>query len=59
MLAESYSGGGLQILDPVKDLRVMDMEFVEMRDECEQLKKMLGQFICTSCPLFTDHVRVT
>ena len=55
MLVESHPEG-LIPMNPVRNLRVTSMDFVEMREEREQFEGTLQHYSCTHCPEFTDHV---
>ena len=59
LLVDAHTQGGLHILDPVRELKVTDMEYVEMRDERNQLVHLLSELSCRHCPLFEDHVSIT
>ncbi len=54
-LVESFPSG-VPPLDPVRDLRVTMMEFVQMRDERRQFESTLEHYSCTRCPEFLEHV---
>ena len=47
---------GIAPLEPVKHLRITDMEFVQTRDEREKLESTMDYFSCKRCPQFEEHV---
>ena len=55
-LTEAFPGG-VPYLDPVRDLKLSNMEFVEMREEREQFEATLQHYSCKRCPEFEKHVR--
>lgn len=55
-LVEAYPTGDVPSFDPVKDLQVTSMEFVEMKDEREQFEDVVQHYSCTRCPELPDHV---
>lgn len=55
-LVEAYPTGDVPSFDPVKDLQVTSMEFVEMKEEREQFEGVLQHYFCTHCPELPDHV---
>ena len=46
----------LSFLDPVNDLRISNLEFVEMKQELDKLEGTMQHYGCTICPQFTEHV---
>lgn len=54
-LTEAFPDG-VPSLDPVKQLHITDMEFVQMRDEREKLESTMNSYTCTRCPDFEAHV---
>lgn len=44
-------------MDPVRDLKITDMEFVQMKEEKEQFVAALEYHSCKRCPEFEQHVR--
>ena len=54
-LTEAFPSG-VPALCPVRQLRVSDMEFVQMRDERESLESTMDCYTCTRCPEFQSHV---
>ena len=47
------------IVDPVRDLKITDMEFVQMKEEKEQFEAALEYYSCKRCPEFEQHVRLS
>ena len=47
---------GVPALCPVRQLRVTDMGFVQMRDERERLESTMECYTCIRCPEFDSHV---
>ena len=59
-LLKKYSEGypeGLELLDPVRDLKIKDLTFVEMMEEKRTVEETMAHFTCLSCPQFEEHVR--
>ena len=54
-LTEAFPSG-VPALCPVRQLRVTDMEFVQMRDERERLESTMDCYTCVRCPEFESHV---
>lgn len=46
----------VSMLDPVRDLKLNDLQFVKLRDDCQQLATTMTHYSCSQCPLFTQHV---
>ena len=46
----------LSLLDPVNDLRINNMEFVELKEEMNKLEGTMQHYNCTHCPHFSEHV---
>ena len=44
-------------LNPVKDLHVMDLDFVSSWKEMKELEKKMNNYSCVCCPNFKEHVR--
>lgn len=60
-LLRKYSEGypeGLELLDPVKDLKIKELNFVEMMEEKRTVEGTMSYFTCLSCPNFEEHVRI-
>ena len=47
---------GLPSLDPMRDLKLNDMQYVEMREEKEQFESTMPLYRCINCPDFEQHV---
>ena len=47
---------GITCLDPMKDLKVNTMEYMELKDEKYRLEKTMCYYDCVRCPDFDDHV---
>ena len=54
-LTEAFPAG-LPALCPVRQLRVTDMGFVQLRDERERLESTMDCYTCVRCPDFEAHV---
>ena len=54
-LAGKYPGG-LKPLDPVKDLKMGNLDFVEMKQEKERFEGTLEHYSCIRCYQFKEHV---
>eukprot|EP00731_Ephydatia_muelleri_P024167 Em0016g438a len=48
----------LSFLDPVNDLRISNLEFVEMKQELDKLEGTMQHYGCTICPQFTEHFAI-
>ena len=60
-LLRKYSEGypeGLELLDPVRDLKIKELSFVEMMEEKRAVEGTMSYFTCLSCPNFEEHVRI-
>ena len=51
-LVEAHPSGDIPSFNP----GVTSMEYVEMRDECQQFEPTLQHYACTRCPQLTEHV---
>ena len=51
-LVEAHPNGNIPSFNP----GVTSMEYVEMRDECQQFEPTLQHYACTHCPQLTEHV---
>ena len=47
---------GLAILDPVKDLKMSGLGYIELRDEKEMVEDTMLCYSCIKCPKFNEHV---
>ena len=54
-LTEAFPDG-VPALRPVRELRITDMEFVQIRDEREKLESTMDCYTCCHCPQFEAHV---
>ncbi|KAL1232596.1 Exosome RNA helicase [Trichinella spiralis] len=52
----SESEGGIPLLDPIKDMKINDEEFIEMHNRVELLKSSIEQMDITKDPLFEDYL---
>lgn len=43
-------------LDPVKDLKMNTMEFIELKRDKEQFENTMEHYSCIRCPQFVEHV---
>ncbi|XP_003376253.1 putative DEAD/DEAH box helicase [Trichinella spiralis] len=50
------SEGGIPLLDPIKDMKINDEEFIEMHNRVELLKSSIEQMDITKDPLFEDYL---
>ena len=60
-LLRKYSEGypeGLELLDPVRDLKIKELSFVETMEEKRTVEGTMSYFTCLSCPNFKEHVRI-
>lgn len=48
----------LPYLDPMRDLKINDMEYVELREKRVILESMVTSYDCVHCPLFERHVSI-
>ena len=48
----------LPALNPVRDLKVTNMDYVAMGEERLQLEAMVQHHTCVRCPLFKEHVSI-
>lgn len=46
---------GLAILDPVKDLKMSGLGYIELRDEKEMVEDTMLCYSCIKCPKFNEH----
>ena len=46
----------LKFLDPVQDLKVTSMEYVQMSEHNFQIESTLESYNCVGCPQFLKHV---
>lgn len=46
----------LKFLDPIQDLKVADMEYVQVTENIIQLEGTLKGYGCVHCPQFQNHV---
>ena len=51
--------GGLEALDPIKDLHLRDLDLVEKFRERDALEGLLDQYSCLNCPNLLEHVSST
>ena len=56
-LRKLSTGPPVSLLDPVRDLKLNDLRFVELRDECQLVEATMSHFSCSECPQFDQHVR--
>ena len=50
-LTETYCNGC-----PVRDLKIKDLEYIQMSDEKKILESVIGTYDCIQCPQFKKHV---
>jgi hypothetical protein len=48
------SGGGLEALDPLRDMRITSMEVADAWMQLESARARLAMFSCTRCPTFRE-----
>ncbi|KAK6195918.1 hypothetical protein SNE40_001245 [Patella caerulea] len=46
---------GLKGLDPVKDFRIKDIDYIEQFRSLQFLEESFGEYNCIHCPLFDEH----
>ena len=56
-LRKLSTGPPVLLLDPVKDLKLNDLQFVGLRDDCQRVEATMSHFSCLECPQFEQHVR--
>lgn len=54
-LAEEYRKGCC-VVDPIKSLKIGDMEYIERSYKKRKLEDALDSYECTRCPRFKEHV---
>ncbi len=47
---------GLPSLDPMKDLKINDMGYVDMYEEKKSFESAVMSYKCIQCPQFNQHV---
>ena len=55
-LVKEHDGG--QLMDPVRYLRVNDMDCVNYLSELKEMELAVVEYECTKCPSFDKHVCV-
>lgn len=46
-------------LDPLKDLKINDMDYVSMLKEMKEMEDSMEQYGCIQCPAFEKHVSLS
>ena len=47
----------LKLLDPVKDLKMSDIDYVTTKEEFTVVEQTMNCYTCVTCPKFSEHVR--
>ena len=47
----------IELLDPVRDLKLRDLDLVDQFDELKKIKQRLPEYKCTQDPMFDENVR--
>lgn len=56
-LTEKFQSGSY-FMDPIKNLKIKDLKYIEMIDKKRWLESVLETYECIRCPHFEEHVRV-